>query len=1089
MPIRECFTKFGRDDLQAKFDKAVKSGKSEHEAAREIVLAEHENLHNQTNDIRTEINKGVKNKKEHLPIAEYKKPIPQETTTETVPKEEPTEFDKFQSHILDHVANTKDNSLDFRLTTGLETPSSKSPSATNKEIQQAEKPTIEEPPSIPPKTGDELPFGKSESTGISHEKQTERTYDINEQPPIRGVGVSVGDAIQHGKDLKKEGGDPQQAADEFKKDNKISFDALSLVRAEHSDLVRATDKAEEQFGETSKEYKDAKAKELKWYNETVKPMQTEWHNIGQAQQGAEDINTGSYVGLKRARTQATGKDLTPKESGEAKQLSSKVEKLTKQVEDLKNKLTEALDKGEGEAKLSFEEKAKKVADRLRKLKSKPFTFKDENGNDIEVHKMGVGWNDLVELGAKAIEKTGKIADGIKAIIDKVKEEDWYKKLSDNDKEKFEEQLSQHYGGGDILTRFTDKKDNKFETQDAKDIWDYAKENYLDKGADFDTMVSNTAIDLGLKPTQVRDALITPKGARVITDEMYKRQSERNKAIQMAKDWAKADSTNVFVKILKSIPRAFFAAKVFGHGTVGMVTHSGINIYDPVEWKRYWPVFFKQFSFAYGKAANYEKAMQDLQHDPQYILWKRNGLAVDPTERYDEYQFVSKIFQRLGKVGRWLTAGDRGFNALKVYRLERAKALWNSLSNVEKADPNTPKEIAKLVNHSTGTTGGKVSDVANTMFFAPKLELARWNKLVVDPAKAVKTFTNWNNASPSERAAAKIVAKRAGRILATYVSALAVNQGLLSLSGSGQQINFYNPSKKDWLKFKAGGRTIDLTGGMVSLLGFLTRLTKVAVSKAPKGGRADALYNQSGDYISGKFSPFASTVKDVSTHHDFQGNTLPMYDDKPTHSWNKKLTWGEYLGAQQTPIPVAEAFTDVKKQMEDAGVKQPMLGQVLQGIVLGALVGGTGVHIGEEPPPKPEPFTEEDKKDPTFKYFLDKGMELPNTVASSERITEYEKGTDKTLSSYPKEVQDRYLKVHKEFLKESLKNVIGNGVVYVKKFKDENGEPKNKVSFEIPESGDYDEVGLKKLSKEELAQVLHLAQSEATTKTKKELFNQ
>lgn len=47
------------------------------------------------------------------------KKITSETTTETVPKEEQPEFDNFKSHILDHVANVKNNSFDFRITTGL----------------------------------------------------------------------------------------------------------------------------------------------------------------------------------------------------------------------------------------------------------------------------------------------------------------------------------------------------------------------------------------------------------------------------------------------------------------------------------------------------------------------------------------------------------------------------------------------------------------------------------------------------------------------------------------------------------------------------------------------------------------------------------------------------------------------------------------------------------------------------------------------------------------------------------------------------------------------------------------------------------
>jgi hypothetical protein len=439
---------------------------------------------------------------------------------------------------------------------------------------------------------------------------------------------------------------------------------------------------------------------------------------------------------------------------------------------------------------------------------------------------------------------------------------------------------------------------------------------------------------------------------------------------------------------------------------------------------------------------------------------------------------------MGRVGRWLTAGDRGFNALKVYRIERAKALWSRRSNVEKADPNTAKEIAKLVNHSSGTTGGKVSEVANTAFFAPKLELARWNKLIVDPAKAVKTFANWSNATPAEKAAAKIVGARAGRILGTYVAALAANQGLLALSGSNQNVNFFDPSKKDWLKFKAGGRTIDMTGGMVSLLGFLTRMTTEATGKAPKGGRADQMYSEVGNYVSGKLSPFAATAKDIKTHHDYAGNTLPMFDDKPLHSWNKKLSWGEYLKKQQTPIPVAEYFTDLDKRMQDEGVSKKTAGDVIKSLFVAATVGGTGVHIGEEAPAKANPFTDADKKDPTFKYFIDKGMELPNTVNTSETVTDEKAKTKQKVSELPEEKQNEYRDAHKEFLKQELSVYKRRGYVFTKEYKKANGEVEYEVYKDHTRGATKTKVD--DLNKEQLAEVLSDAQSQATKKTKKKL---
>jgi len=1010
--------------------------------------------------------------------------------------------------------------------------------------------TVDEGAGEPPKGPTEIASEPSEGNkvGVSHKSLTNLAKEIGLPEPQRGVVLTPKEYADRGRMLIEAGARPYDIANEFKETGKISPDMISVARAHLEDLAKTLNQIGDKFGDKSPEYKDALSKYQEWRDDIVKPMGTRAGETFTSLQGERDIDTGSFTALKRLAEENLGKELNPKQVKEAKELADKVATLSKEVDSLKEQLAEALNKNEkGEGK-TIKEKAKNLAKKLREQAklSRPGSFSvatpaslvwdgaveivaksiEAGGELAQAISEGIDFikksdwykglkkedQDNAEKEftdwhtsqientpeAKNIRRLEKELENLQSGIVKNKAEkrepaEREKELKDQifeEKKKLglikskeespeEKQRQKQEAVQKLAEKFSDKKDNKFTNEEAAEIWDHAK-HYLDT-VDFDQMIANTSMDLGLTKEQVRDALTTPKGTKKITDEMYTKQSRRNAAIQQAKDWANASKVHPLVKFLKTIPRFFFAAKVFGHGTVGMVTHAGVNVYDPKEWRRYWPIFFKQFKFAYGKEADYEKAMQDLKHDEQFTFWKRAGLAVDPTERYDEYQFVTKAFNKLGNVGRWLTAGDRGFNALKVYRIERAKSLWNELSDVEKAHPQTPKEIAKLVNHSTGTTGLKVSDVASMVFFAPNLELARWNKLIVDPAKAVKTFTSWKEATPAEKAAAKIVAKRAGRILATYVGALAVNQGLLSLSGSNQKINFTNPTQSDWLKFKTGGRTIDLTGGMVSLLGFLMKLGHTAIASSndiKNKSRKDELMNQTYSYVSGKFSPFASTAKDVVTHHDFQGNTLPFYDDKPLHSWNRKLTLKEYLLAQQTPIPIAEAYTDIQKQMEDAGVPKPTVWHILEGILVGGIVGGTGAHIGEEPEKKHSSFTDEDKSDPTFKYFIDKGLELPNTSPTSESIKDKKSKTIKKLSDYPEDIQKKYNDTHKEFLKDRLKKVVSRGYVYINDY--------GQVSINPPNEH-HTKKRLDDLNKEELADVLHEAQSFATERTKKQIF--
>ena len=106
--------------------------------------------------------------------------------------------------------------------------------------------------------------------------------------------------------------------------------------------------------------------------------------------------------------------------------------------------TELTDKQKGTSKV-FEEKAKKLADKFRdKLKTKPLTFKDKDGNIMPIRMNGLNFNEIIELGAKAIELSGKIADGIKKVSDHLKEQDWYKNLTQENKDAVDRQVVDYF---------------------------------------------------------------------------------------------------------------------------------------------------------------------------------------------------------------------------------------------------------------------------------------------------------------------------------------------------------------------------------------------------------------------------------------------------------------------------------------------------------------------------------------------------------------------------------------------------------------------------------------------------------------------
>jgi len=173
---------------------------------------------------------------------------------------------------------------------------------------------------------------------------------------------------------------------------------------------------------------------------------------------AEDLSLENT--LLKARSIAKEGKITDEQVQKFTEISTRLEEAQKKLSEHEDKIAkmesqkaiddlaaeEKLKKGieEGVAKKKFTIKAKAVADEFRKLKTKPPTFTDANGNPIQVFTAGITWNDIIEVGAKAIEKTGEIADGVKAMVDHVKEQDWYTKLSDKDKQAFEGQLKGHF---------------------------------------------------------------------------------------------------------------------------------------------------------------------------------------------------------------------------------------------------------------------------------------------------------------------------------------------------------------------------------------------------------------------------------------------------------------------------------------------------------------------------------------------------------------------------------------------------------------------------------------------------------------------
>ena len=507
----------------------------------------------------------------------------------------------------------------------------------------------------------------------------------------------------------------------------------------------------------------------------------------------------------------------------------------------------------------------------------------------------------------------------------------------------------------LAEKFVGKKGNDFTEDEGKAIWGHVTENYLDKGSDTPDAVQNTAIDLGLSVEQVLNAMATPKGGKELSDQMLTINGEKRKAINSAKYFvANADKSGL-QKALGKLPSVFFTVKTYGHGTVGNITHAGPNIFRPSTWAAYWPNVFKSFGLAYGSKANYEKSILILQNKPNFDTWINSGLAADPNKIYDEYQLMAKP-EKTTKFGRglqWLTdTGTRGFAGLNFMRYDMAEMLYNRASDASKADPGFRKLVAELVNHATGHTEVKVPKALKVITFAPGLEISRWQRMITDPAKAAKTFATWNNRTDGEKGAAKITAQAAGEKIAVYATLLAANAGLLAALGSKQRINFTDPTKSDWLRFKFLDHTLDVSGNMLSPYRLLFTLT-AAGYKANFGDKKDLKRNP-GDTEKNelarqeryKLSPLASDVADVYTGADATGNVLPWSKVRPGPG-RHKMTWDEFIGQEALPIPVQAGLEAYHNAMETKGMTKSQINGIMSGILLFGIEGFTGAKYQDD----------------------------------------------------------------------------------------------------------------------------------------------
>lgn len=763
-----------------------------------------------------------------------------------------------------------------------------------------------------------------EKFGVAARVRAEREQAGQTAPTQPGEGIAARDSVVKGRELLAAGVDPEARMVEFEKTKRSNSEDMAVARAHGEALAKTARDAESKFGTDSDEYAKAWQRLSDWDART-KPMQTEWHKTGQAQQGETDLDTGSFTGLQRSFKDSTGEDFTPKQATQAKNIAKKVTTTTEASDAAKTKLFDQLKKQSptnaeelalASAAKTVREAAAANAEAQRKLKVA------EQARKTAVDKLNTAPD---ESALKAASKTVREAAVKKAQAERaqaVKDAERAKQLAQDEANRTQKILE----GVQKSHRDAAAKAAAAERKRLDDplfaVWEKVK-GYIEQGMDnFDDVRNKVATDLGMKVDQVARLMAQDNRIKRASDDVWKKQQAARQMKERAKQWVTDQAVPGYQRALARIPRLLFSLKVGFHGTVALGTHAPMVAFQPTFWKTYAENFGKMYRMVspVGGKAYYERQVQDLLRRPNYITARRAGLVNDPFQ-HEELRSQGILDKISPTTSDWINKisgmGNRGYSVLKMLRQDMFDQQWNQLPKTSQI-PEVAAAIADGVNHATGVVKATPLKGANLALFAPKLEMSRAAWLIADPVKAADTFIRWKTASVGEKTFAVNQVKEKAWVLGTYFGLLALNQGILSATGSKQKVNMTDPMTGDFMKFKAAGMTGSYGNAMLTMARLPVRMLAIRQSS---GGKLKNLiypdedvYTVLGEYARSQESPFASLATDLWFRSDWMRRQLPG-SNRPMPARLRKqgvkpYTWKEFWTEQSLPIPAEEAVREV-----------------------------------------------------------------------------------------------------------------------------------------------------------------------------------
>lgn len=431
-----------------------------------------------------------------------------------------------------------------------------------------------------------------------------------------------------------------------------------------------------------------------------------------------------------------------------------------------------------------------------------------------------------------------------------------------------------------------------------------------------------------------------------------------------------------------------------------------------------------------------------------------------------------------------------FNNMRMYLFENRV---NELYAQGKTWENSPEEFKSAARAISELTGhGKVqkdlamaSPVINKVVWSPKMMASTFNILglgdLIRPITTLKEvgksagFKNikdveggtkgfYSSLTPTQR---KFVVKELARFIGTAATIMIAAK----LTGAADDVDL-DPLSTTFGSIKKSDKTVLLFGRYGSAV---RTIAQVVLNKRHISGKEDILGDKYGDkkasdvafssFGRGKMTPAAGLAYDY------------LLNNKQNYYTKEPITPTSAAKSMVMPISFQQMGQDFKRDGALTGTLETLYN----------IYGGNVYDKKELFVNKHSPFTDEDYKDPTFKWVKDMGYELPNVALSSVKVYEKNKKESTPVSSYPKNIQDAYQKLHKQILKDNLKAVKEQKFVYV----DEHNSVANKYSDSWAKGNTYKRVYFAKMTKEQkdiiIPKVLHAAQAAATKAAKKKQF--